>query len=109
MRLLLDTHVFLWYITADPCLPAAFLTAIREPANEVYLSDASVWEAVVKHALGKLPLPAPPAAYLPHQRAAHGIAPLPVDEGAIPTWPDCRHSTATPSTACWSPRLSSTG
>ena len=83
MRLLLDTHVFLWYITADPRLPATFLAAIREPANEVYLSAASIWEAVIKHGLGKLPLPAPPADYLPRQREAHGIAPLPIDEGAM--------------------------
>src|SRR4051812_17576372 len=83
MRLLLDTHVFLWYITADPRLPASVLAAIREPANEVYLSAASTWEAVIKHGLGKLPLPAPPADYLPYQRDAHGIAALPIDEGAI--------------------------
>ena len=84
MRVLLDTHVFLWYIAADPKLPAAFQAAIQDPANEVYLSAASVWEAVIKHALGRLPLPAPPAEYLPRQRDAHGIAPLPVDEGAMP-------------------------
>ena len=84
MRLLLDTHVFLWYITADPALPAAYRAAVQDPANDVYLSAASVWEAVIKHALGKLPLPDPPAEYLPRQRAAHGIAALPVDEGAMP-------------------------
>ena len=50
MRLLLDTHVFLWYISADPQLPVAFRDAIRDPANEVYLSVASVWEAVIKYA-----------------------------------------------------------
>ncbi len=83
MRLLLDTHVFLWYILADPRLPAFFLAAIREPANEVYVSAASIWEAVIKHGLGKLPLPAPPAEYLPQQRDAHGITPLPIDEGAM--------------------------
>ena len=84
MRLLLDTHVFLWYITADPKLPIPFREAVRQdPANEVYLSVASVWEAVIKHHLGKLPLPAPPANYLPKQRDAHGIASLPIDEGAM--------------------------
>lgn len=92
MRLLIDIHVFLWYITADVRLPAPFLTAIREPTNEVYLSVVSVWEAVIKHGLGKLPLPAPPAEYLPRQREAHGIAALPIDEGAmthlagLPAW-----------------------
>ena len=84
MKLLLDTHVFLWYITADPRLPESFRAAIREASNEVYLSAASVWEAVIKHNLGKLPLPGGPADYLPHQRAAHGISALPVDEGAMP-------------------------
>ena len=82
-RLLLDTHVFLWYITADPKLPATFRAAIQDPVNELYLSAASVWEAVIKHHLGKLPLPAPPADYLPQQREAHGIAGLPIDEGAM--------------------------
>ena len=84
MRLLLDTHVFLWYILADPQLPSAFRDAIREPVNEVYLSVASVWEAVIKHALGKLPLPEAPATYLPKQREAHQIASLPLEEAAMP-------------------------
>ena len=83
MRLLLDTHVFLWYITADTRLPASFQAAIQDPANEVFLSVVTVWEAVIKYELGKLPLPSPPADYLPRQRQAHGIAPLPIDEGAM--------------------------
>jgi PIN domain nuclease of toxin-antitoxin system len=80
MKLLLDTHVFLWYISADPQLPAAFRDAIRDPANEVYLSVASIWEAVIKHSLRKLPLPDSPAAYLPRQRDAHHIISLPIEE-----------------------------
>jgi PIN domain nuclease of toxin-antitoxin system len=84
MRLLLDTHVFLWYITADTRLPASFQAAIQDPANEVFLSVVSVWEAVIKYELGKLPLPGPPADYLPRQRQAHGIAALPIEEGAMP-------------------------
>ena len=83
MKLLLDTHVFLWYIGADPQLPVAFRDAIRNPANEVFLRVASVWEAVIKCALGRLPLPAAPAEYLPQQREAHGMASLPIDEGAL--------------------------
>jgi PIN domain nuclease of toxin-antitoxin system len=83
MRLLLDTHVFLWYIAADPKLPSVFRDAIRDPANEVILSAASVWEAVIKYALGKLPLPEPPASYLPRQREAHQIASLSIEEAAL--------------------------
>jgi PIN domain nuclease of toxin-antitoxin system len=83
MRLLLDTHVFLWLISGDARLPAAFRDAIRDPANEVYLSVASVWEVVIKYGLGKLPLPAPPEDYLPKQRERHGIASLPIEEATL--------------------------
>ena len=83
MRLLLDTHVFLWYITDDPKLPVSFAGAIRNLTNEVYLSVASIWEAVIKHGLGKLPLPSPADRQLIQQRTIHGINPLPIDEGAM--------------------------
>ena len=83
MKLLLDTHIFLWYIGADPNLPVTFRDAARNPANEVYLSAVSVWEAVIKHALGKLSLPSAPAEYLPAQREAHRITTLPLEEAAL--------------------------
>jgi PIN domain nuclease of toxin-antitoxin system len=65
MRLLLNTLIFLWYITANPQLPALARDAIRDAGNVVYLSVASVWEAVIKYDLQKLPLPEPPATFLP--------------------------------------------
>ena len=71
MKLLLDTHILLWYITADPKLPVNFRVAIQDVANEVYLSTVSVWETVIKHTLCKLTLLGPPAEYLPRQRLAH--------------------------------------
>ncbi|MDB5291577.1 MAG: domain nuclease [Phycisphaerales bacterium] len=83
MKLLLDTHVFLWYIAGDAKLPSRFKVAIADPANEVYLSAASVWEAVIKYRLGKLALPSPPATYMPTQREAHRISGLPIDENAM--------------------------
>lgn len=57
MRLLLDTHVFLWYITADPKPPATFKAASQDSTNEVYLSAASAWEAVIS-TTRQAPLPA---------------------------------------------------
>ncbi len=84
MRLLLDTHVFLWYITADPNLPDSFREAIQDGKNVTYLSAASIWEAVIKCALGKLPLPDQSAEYLLRQRERHGIAPLPIEEAVFP-------------------------
>lgn len=83
MRLLLDTHVFLWYIGADARLPSSFQAAIQDIANEAYLSVASVWEAVIKSQLGKLPLPGMPDLYLRGQRRQHLIETLPIDEGSI--------------------------
>ena len=84
MKILLDTHIFLWYLSDDPRLPIPFLAAILDPANEIYLSVASVWEAVVKYHTGKLPLPGPPDVFLPAERQAHGIASLAIDEGTMP-------------------------
>lgn len=50
----------------------------------MFLSAASVWEAVIKHAIGKLTLPAAPAIFLPQQRESHGIEAMPIDEQAMP-------------------------
>ncbi len=83
MNLLLDTHIFLWYISGDTKLPALVRDMIRDPDNDVYLSVASVWEAIIKYQLGKLPLPQPAAQYLPRQRERHSIASLPLDEASI--------------------------
>lgn len=83
MKLLLDTHVFLWYIGADTRLPSSILSAVRNPDNEVYLSVVSLWETVIKYQLGKLPLPASPEVYVPLQRRRHLIYSLDVDEGSV--------------------------
>ena len=83
MRILLDTHIFLWFISGDTRLSSALRDAIRDPANEVYLSSVSVWEAIVKYQLGKLPLPEHPGMYLPKQRDLHQIASLALDESSV--------------------------
>ena len=83
MRILLDTHIFLWFISGDTRLSVVQRDAIRDPNCEVYLSVVSVWEAIIKHGLGKLPLPGPPGAYLPEQRRRHMIASLGVDEASV--------------------------
>jgi len=83
MRLLLDTHVFLWFISGDERLPAGMRDSIRSSENEVHLSVISLWEALVKHQLGKLPLPQTPETYLPLQRDRHQIASLSLDEASV--------------------------
>lgn len=63
MRILLDTQIFLWYISEDKRLSASMIQSIREPGNGVFLSVVSLWEIIVKHQLGKLPLPHSPDIY----------------------------------------------
>ncbi|RYD82307.1 MAG: type II toxin-antitoxin system VapC family toxin [Verrucomicrobiaceae bacterium] len=90
MRLLLDTHVFLWLLAADERLNSSHLAAIRNPENDVYFSVVSVWEATVKYYSGKLPLPSIPAQYLSVGREKHRIASLHLHESCIrhlPTLP----------------------
>ena len=48
MKLLLDTHTFLWLVVGSPNLSAAAQAALADPANELYLSVASVWELAIK-------------------------------------------------------------
>ncbi len=83
MKILLDTHIFLWFISGDTQLSTDIRDIIRDPDNEVYLSAISVWEATVKYQLGKLPLPERPEIYLPRQRNLHQIASLALDESSV--------------------------
>jgi len=59
MKLLFDTHTWLWFVWGDDALPASFLDAIRSPSNTVFLSVASAWEVQIKTATGKLQLQTP--------------------------------------------------
>ncbi|HWS71878.1 MAG TPA: type II toxin-antitoxin system VapC family toxin [Thermoanaerobaculia bacterium] len=83
MKLLLDTHIFLWYITEDLKLPAVAADAIRDKKNEVLLSVVSVWEIVVKYQLGKLSLPYAADHYVRDRRVMHQIASLGLEEASI--------------------------
>lgn len=83
MKLLLDTHIFLWFISGDGRLRVDMRDAIRDPGNDVYLSAVSLWEIIVKHKLGKLPLPHPPESYIPLQRKRHSITGLELDEPSV--------------------------
>jgi PIN domain nuclease of toxin-antitoxin system len=76
MKILLDSCEFLWLVSGDPKLSATVSAAIRDPSNQIFLSAVSFWEISVKHSLGKLPLPQPPAQFIRQQREKHFIAPL---------------------------------
>jgi PIN domain nuclease of toxin-antitoxin system len=64
VRLLLDTHVFLW-LNAAPERLGAVLIEIEDSRNRLVVSAATSWEIAIKHARGRLPLPDPPELYVP--------------------------------------------
>jgi len=67
MRLLLDTHTFLWFISGDNQLSNKARELISNPENEILLSVASLWEIVIKVGLGKLRLAGPFEDIVPQQ------------------------------------------
>jgi PIN domain nuclease of toxin-antitoxin system len=56
-RLLVDTHVVLWWLTNDPSLSPTARSHIADPENEPLVSVASLWEIAIKRSLGKLSAP----------------------------------------------------
>ncbi|GAB7024935.1 type II toxin-antitoxin system VapC family toxin [Geotalea toluenoxydans] len=78
MKCLLDTHAFIWLITDDDRLSAKARKTILDSRTFLYLSSASIWEMVVKAAIGKLKLPVHPEAFVQKQLAAAQIQELPV-------------------------------
>lgn len=82
MKLLLDTCTFLWLAGGGRSLSATAAEAVRDPSNEVLLSAVSAWEIVVKHRLGRLPLPESPERLIRTERGLRGVAALPFDEDA---------------------------
>ena len=79
MKLLLDTCTFLW-LAGGGTLSRDAADAIRTPANDVFLSGASVWEIVTKYDRGQLPLPEPPDRLIRAERRLRGIEALAFDE-----------------------------
>jgi len=56
VRLLLDTHAFLWFCADDPALSPEAKSRIQDARNDKFLSVASIWEIAIKRSLGKLHL-----------------------------------------------------
>jgi PIN domain nuclease of toxin-antitoxin system len=87
MRLLLDTHIFIWACETPGKLSARIRAAIAEPANDVLLSAASAWEIAIKTAVGRLRFPLDRMAEIVNEM---GFAPLSMtmqhalEAGALP-------------------------
>lgn len=59
MKILIDTHIFLWYVSNNNKLNENSINLINERENIIYLSQASIWEMAIKHSSGKLNFDSP--------------------------------------------------
>lgn len=79
MRILLDTQSWLWMASSPERLSERARALVETNDNELYLSVASAWEMAIKHALGKLRLPEPPARYVPSRLDTLRVEALPIE------------------------------
>jgi PIN domain nuclease of toxin-antitoxin system len=78
MKVLLDTHTFLWWITDHPKLPSRVREIIGDGNNELFVSAASGWEIAIKAKLGRLQLPDEPQRFILEQLSLNAIQSLPI-------------------------------
>ena len=81
MKLLIDTHAALWLLDEDKQLSPSADQMLTDPANDVLLSAAVVWEVAIKQSLGKLDVP-------------EGFSALLIDGGATPLPVSIEHARA---------------
>jgi PIN domain nuclease of toxin-antitoxin system len=78
MRILLDTHAFLWWINDDQQLSLTARDMMSDSQNELFLSTASGWEIAIKAQLGKLKMPANLEQFIVEQLLRNAISSLPI-------------------------------
>lgn len=83
MKLLLDTCVLLWLMLESKHISPVLRDILANPANNRYVSTATVWEVVVKWQLGKLKLPKPPTEFFAEVKERGRIRPLPIEDAAV--------------------------
>ncbi len=83
MKLLLDTHIFFWFIVGSLNLSSNARSLIEDLANEKFVSAASLWEIAIKHGLGKLDLSDDFDVLFPKQLEINGFEMLPIKIGHL--------------------------
>lgn len=76
MKILVDTHAFLWFVQGDRRLHEPVRLAIEDPTNDKLVSVASVWEIAIKEAVGKLRFPEPLAIFLARELVGFQLHPI---------------------------------
>ena len=79
MKLLLDTHTFIWFSEGDKALSKTAHSLLADTGNELYLSLVSVWEIQIKSQLGKLTLNSSLPQTITAQQSNNGIQLLPIE------------------------------
>ena len=79
-RLLLDTHLVLWWLNGNPQLPQAVVERVQAPEAEVFVSQASLWEMAIKVSIGRLQLDVPE---LERQVPLQGFRWLPISNAHV--------------------------
>ena len=92
MKVLLDTHAFLWWVTDAVGLSNTVREIIIDPDNTILFSVASAWEIIIKFRTGKLILPEKPEVYIPSRITANQFQNLPIEINhvlQVANLPDC--------------------
>jgi PIN domain nuclease of toxin-antitoxin system len=79
-RLLLDTHLVLWWLNGDPRLPQPLVERVQAPQAEVFVSQASLWEMAVQMSIGRLQVDLPE---LERQVPLHGFLRLQISNAHL--------------------------
>ena len=79
MKLLLDTHTFLWFIGGNSKLSIVARELIEDRNNESFLSIVSLWEMAIKISIGKLSIDGEFEEFIPEQMELNGIQTLPIN------------------------------
>jgi len=90
MKLLLDTHTFLWHSDGNPRMSVTATSLLVDPTNELFLSMASMWEIAIKVGLKKLTLSSSYVTFMTKAIAAYLLTVLPI------TFEDCAEYEAMP-------------
>lgn len=80
MQYLIDTHVMIWWVTADHRLSKTAINTIKHSRSTIYWSAASLWEISIKFKLGRLEFESPPEILIPKELAKNRIEPLAIQD-----------------------------
>ncbi|MGH8480634.1 MAG: type II toxin-antitoxin system VapC family toxin [Gammaproteobacteria bacterium] len=83
MKILLDTHTFIWWDSDPTKLSPTALALLTDPTTEVILSVTSLWEMQIKRQLGKLSLRLSLAEIVAHQQTTNGVIVLPITQAHV--------------------------